>query len=84
MGPEPAPVVIDMRDVEPAAGAGDDLDAQAAEPTQAEIDEWAAREKARREAWLAGPTDEERRAYAKQREASTPGRDLRRDPAPAR
>ena len=53
-----------MRDVEPTANAGDDVAAQAAEPTQAEIDDWAAREKARREAWLAGPTEEERRAYA--------------------
>ena len=35
-----------------------------AEPTQAEIDEWAARERQRREAWLNGPTDEEREAYA--------------------
>ena len=33
-------------------------------PTQAEIDAWAAREKARREAWLRGPTDEERAEYA--------------------
>ena len=35
------------------------------EPTQAEIDEWAARERQRREAWLNGPTDEERAAYAR-------------------
>jgi hypothetical protein len=35
-----------------------------AEPTQAEIDEWAARERQRREAWLNGPTAEEREAYA--------------------
>jgi len=34
-------------------------------PTQAEIDAWAAREKARREAWLRGPTDEERAEYAR-------------------
>ena len=37
----------------------------ALEPTQAEIDEWAAREKQRREAWLSGPSDEERAAYAR-------------------
>ena len=37
----------------------------ALEPTEAEIDEWAAREKQRREAWLNGPTDEERAAYAR-------------------
>lgn len=36
----------------------------AAEPTQAEIDDWAARERQRREAWLKGPTAEEREAYA--------------------
>jgi hypothetical protein len=35
------------------------------EPTQAEIDDWAAREKQRREAWLKGPTDDERAAYAR-------------------
>ena len=34
------------------------------EPTQAEIDGWAARERQRREAWLKGPTAEEREAYA--------------------
>jgi hypothetical protein len=55
--------VIDMSDVTPTGG-DNGADAQAAEPTQAEIDEWAAREKARRQAWLAGPTDEERREYA--------------------
>jgi hypothetical protein len=35
-----------------------------AEPTQAEIDEWAARERQRREAWVKGPTAEEREEYA--------------------
>jgi hypothetical protein len=35
-----------------------------AEPTQAEIDEWAARERQRREEWVNGPTAEEREAYA--------------------
>ena len=35
------------------------------EPTQAEIDAWVAEEKARRQAWLKGPTAEERAAYAK-------------------
>jgi hypothetical protein len=34
------------------------------ELTQAEIDAWAAEERARREAWLKGPTPEERAAYA--------------------
>jgi hypothetical protein len=36
------------------------------EPTQAEIDAWVARERARRQAWLNGPTEEERNAYASQ------------------
>jgi hypothetical protein len=36
------------------------------EPTQAEIDAWAARERQRREAWLNGPSAEERAAYAQQ------------------
>ena len=40
-------------------------DAAPGEPTQAEIDAWAAEERARREAWLKGPTAEERAAYAK-------------------
>lgn len=35
------------------------------EPTQAEIDAWAAAERKRREAWLQGPTDDERVAYAR-------------------
>jgi hypothetical protein len=35
------------------------------EPTQAEIDEWAAREKQRREAWLNGPNADERADYAR-------------------
>ena len=35
-----------------------------AEPTEAELEEWAERERKRRAAWLAGPTPEERAAYA--------------------
>ena len=34
------------------------------EPTQAEIDAWVERERQRRQAWLAGPSDEERDEYA--------------------
>jgi hypothetical protein len=34
------------------------------EPTQAEIDAWVAKERERRQAWLNGPTPEERDAYA--------------------
>lgn len=36
------------------------------EPTQAEIEEWVAREKRRRQQWLDGPSAEEREAYARQ------------------
>jgi len=49
--------------VKASADAVDGPDAL--EPTQAEIDEWVARERKRREAWLQGPTAEERAAYAK-------------------
>jgi hypothetical protein len=35
------------------------------EPTQEEIDAWVAAERARRAAWLKGPTEEEQAAYAK-------------------
>jgi hypothetical protein len=34
------------------------------EPTDAELDDWAARERQRRQAWLQGPTPDERVAYA--------------------
>jgi hypothetical protein len=38
--------------------------AEGSEPTQAEIDAWVAKERERRQAWLDGPTPEEREAYA--------------------
>ena len=38
--------------------------AEGVEPTQAEIDAWVAKERERRQAWLNGPTPEEREAYA--------------------
>jgi hypothetical protein len=46
-------------------GSGDDAmdEPIALEPTQAEIDEWAARERRRREAWLSGPSEAERAEY---------------------
>lgn len=45
------------------AAAGDaSLDV---EPTQAEIDAWVERERARRQAWLNGPSDDERAIYAR-------------------
>ena len=37
---------------------------ESVEPTEAEIEAWAAAEKLRREAWLKGPTAEERAEYA--------------------
>jgi hypothetical protein len=52
---------------EPSTKAASDAAIEATpalEPSEAEIEEWAARERRRREAWLKGPTDEERRAYA--------------------
>ena len=39
-------------------------EARSVEPTEAEIEAWAAAEKRRREAWLNGPTAEERAEYA--------------------
>ena len=35
------------------------------DPSEAEVDDWAARERQRREAWLGGPTQEERAAWAR-------------------
>ena len=35
----------------------------AAEPTDQEVEEWAEREKKRREAWLTGPSDSEKREW---------------------
>ena len=54
-----------MTDRDPTVDAVDDA-TLALEPTQAEIDAWAERERARRQEWLSGPSDEERAAYAKQ------------------
>ena len=52
----------------PKAAASTDettIEPDGLEPTQAEIDAWAAEDRARREAWLKGPTEEERAAYAR-------------------
>ena len=54
-----------MSDDIPAFGGPAPDEPAPGEPTQAEIDAWAAEERARREAWLKGPTAEERAAYAK-------------------
>ena len=40
-------------------------DAAGLEPTQAEIDAWVAKERQRRQAWLNGPSPEEREDYAR-------------------
>jgi hypothetical protein len=40
-------------------------DEAAVEPTPAEIDAWAAQERQRREAWLRGPTEEQKAAWAR-------------------
>ncbi len=42
-----------------------DSDEAAVEPTPAEIDAWAAQERQRREAWLRGPTEEQKAAWAR-------------------
>ena len=52
---------------EPFTDAADDAaidTTPALEPSEAEIDAWAAREKARRQAWLSGPNEDERAQYA--------------------
>lgn len=48
----------------------------AAEPTDKEVEEWADREKKRREAWLAGPTEAEKREWRRRREEISELRDL--------
>ena len=47
----------------PTEGVGAD-DTISTEPSPAEIEAWVERERQRRQAWLAGPSDEEREAYA--------------------
>jgi hypothetical protein len=42
------------------------MGAVAAEPTQQEVEDWAEREKKRREAWLAGPSEAEKREWRRQ------------------
>jgi hypothetical protein len=52
---------------EPITRAAEDAATEATpalEPSKAEIDAWAEREKARRQAWLAGPNEDERAQYA--------------------
>jgi hypothetical protein len=54
-----------MTEVTKAADDAADEASPALEPSEAEIDAWAAREKARRAAWVAGPNADERQAYAR-------------------
>lgn len=50
----------------PTSGDGTPEEPAGLDPTQAEIDQWVAREKRRRQQWLEGPGPEERDAYARQ------------------
>jgi hypothetical protein len=59
-------MVVDMTDPTFEAPADAAKDDPMLEPTEAEIDAWAAREKARRERWLSGPTAQERAEYARE------------------
>jgi hypothetical protein len=52
----------------PESSLAQPRDPLAAEPSASEVEEWASRERKRREAWLAGPTESEKAAWA-QREA---------------
>jgi hypothetical protein len=54
-----------MTDPEVTASGDAGMDDPALEVTQAEIDAWAERERRRRAEWLAGPTEEERAAFAR-------------------
>jgi ferric-dicitrate binding protein FerR (iron transport regulator) len=47
-----------------------------AEPADQEVEEWAEREKKRREAWLAGPSEAEKREYRRRRQELRELRDL--------
>jgi len=59
--------MTDPADKASADATMDDMreDPVALEPTQAEIDAWVEREKRRRQAWLNGPTTDERDDYAR-------------------
>jgi len=52
----------------PESSLAEPRDPLASEPSASEVEEWASRERKRREAWLAGPTESEKAAWA-QREA---------------
>jgi len=48
----------------------------AAEPTDREVDEWASREKKRREEWLAGPTEADKREWRSRQRQLRESREL--------
>jgi hypothetical protein len=56
-------VASNTSDTQPGASLADE--APTVDPSQAEIDEWAERERQRRQAWAAGPSADERAAYAR-------------------
>jgi hypothetical protein len=75
-GARPADAALPADDAERAAAAADGEPELAAEhesetelagldPTDEEIDAWAARERERRRAWLAGPTEDERASWVR-------------------
>jgi hypothetical protein len=56
---------MDTKPVEPMSGGPAGEPPMSVDPTDAEVEEWAARERARRQAWLGGPSPEEREAFAR-------------------
>ena len=50
---------------DPTSEPGSGIDPIMLEPTEAELDEWAARERKRRQEWLSGPNEHERAAWAR-------------------
>lgn len=48
----------------------------AAEPTNQEVEDWAEREKKRREAWLAGPSEAEKRQWSRRQQELSELREL--------
>jgi hypothetical protein len=52
------------RDFKDSSGPDDKTPESEVEPSEEEIEQWAKRERKRREAWAAGPSDEEKAAWA--------------------
>ena len=57
-------VAADDTERAPRSEAGSGVDPVMLEPTEAELDDWAARERERRQAWVNGPTADERAEWA--------------------